>query len=52
LIDEFWLFVNPVLLGAGIPVFKGVPGKTNLKLIETKLFSCGVIALHYEMQRN
>lgn len=52
LIDEFWLFVNPVLLGEGIPLFKGVTGMTALKLIETKIFSCGVIALHYETQRN
>ena len=52
LIDEFWLFVNPVLLGQGIPLFKDVTEKTKLKLIETKIFSCGVIALHYETKRN
>ena len=52
LIDEFWLFVNPVLLGQGMPLFKGVTETTNLKLIETKTFSCGVIALHYETQRS
>jgi len=47
LIDEFWLFVNPILLGQGMPLFKGVTEKTKLKLIETKTFACGVIALHY-----
>ncbi|HJP64107.1 MAG TPA: dihydrofolate reductase family protein, partial [Mucilaginibacter sp.] len=47
LIDEFWLFVNPVLLGEGIPLFKNVMETTELKLIEAKTFSCGVIALHY-----
>lgn len=47
LIDEYWLFVNPVLLGNGIPLFKGVTEKTRLKLLETKIFDCGVIALHY-----
>lgn len=52
LIDEFWLFVNPVLLGQGVPLFKGVTEMTKLKLIETKTFSCGVIALHYETERN
>jgi dihydrofolate reductase len=52
LIDEFWLFVNPVLLGQGIPLFKGVREITKLKLIESKTFSCGVIALHYETKRN
>ncbi|MBL7765213.1 MAG: dihydrofolate reductase family protein [Chitinophagaceae bacterium] len=48
LIDEFWIFVNPVILGQGIPLFKGSSAKTKLNLIETQTFSCGVIALHYE----
>lgn len=52
LIDEFWLFVNPVLIGNGIPLFKNVMEITKLNLIETKTFSCGVIALHYETKRN
>jgi dihydrofolate reductase len=52
LIDEYWLFVNPVLLGQGIPLFRGVTETTQLNLIETKTFSCGVIALHYEKQHN
>jgi dihydrofolate reductase len=52
LIDEFWLFVNPVLLGKGMPLFKDVAEKTKLKLIGSKTFSCGVIALHYETKRN
>jgi len=47
LIDEFWLFVNPILLGHGMPLFKDVTERTKLKLIETKTFSSGVIALHY-----
>jgi dihydrofolate reductase len=47
LIDEFRIFINPVLLGEGIPLFKDVPGLMNLKLLETKTFSSGVIALHY-----
>lgn len=52
LIDEFWLFVNPVLLGQGIPLFKGITETTKLQLVETKAFSCGVIALHYEIKVN
>lgn len=47
LIDEFWLFVNPILLGQGKPLFKDIKETINLKLTETKIFSCGVIALHY-----
>lgn len=47
LVDEFWLFVNPIILGQGMPLFKDITGITNLKLIESKTFACGVIALHY-----
>lgn len=52
LIDEFWLFVNPILLGKGIPLFKDVPETTQLNLMESKTFSCGVIALHYGKKRD
>ena len=48
LIDEFWLFVNPIILGQGMPLFKDITGTTSLKLVESKTFACGVIALHYE----
>jgi dihydrofolate reductase len=47
LIDEFWLFVNPILLGQGEPIFKGINERIKLKLAETKTFASGVIALHY-----
>ena len=52
LIDEYWVFVNPVLLGEGIPLFKGVTEPTKLNLVESKTFSNGVIALHYERAHN
>ncbi len=48
LVDEFWLFINPIILGQGMPMFKNVTGTTKLKLIESKTFASGVIALHYE----
>lgn len=48
LIDGFWLFVNPIILGQGMPLFKDITGTTKLKLVESKTFACGVIALHYE----
>jgi dihydrofolate reductase len=50
LIDGYWLFVNPIILGQGIPVFKNVRDKAALKLVESHLFSSGVIALHYLRQ--
>jgi len=51
LIDEFWLFVNPIIVGQGIPLYKGVTETTKLKLVESITFTSGVIALHYETKR-
>jgi dihydrofolate reductase len=48
LIDEFWLFVNPIILAKGMPLFKDITGTTTLKLVESRTFASGVIALHYE----
>jgi dihydrofolate reductase len=47
LIDGFWLFVNPIVLGQGIPLFKGVNEKMKLKLLNTGSFSSGVTELDY-----
>lgn len=51
LIDGYWLFVNPIILGQGIPLFAGVKDKTNLKLLTTRQFSCGVTELNYTVDR-
>ncbi len=49
LIDEFWLFVNPVLVGGGgIPLFNNTQLPAELKLVKSKSFTNGVICLHYE----
>jgi dihydrofolate reductase len=45
-IDEFWIFQNPILLGAGIPYLQDAV-KTRLKLVSHKPFDNGVIRLHY-----
>ena len=52
LIDDYWLFVNPVLLGNGIPVFGNIQEITKLKLIASHAFSSGVVCLHYERNRS
>lgn len=51
LIDECWLFVNPVLLGEGIPVFKDIKERQPLKLLKAHVFSSGVVCLQHEVQR-
>ena len=48
LIDDYWLFINPLLLGTGIPLFKNIKDRINLKLLENKILASGVIGLHYE----
>ncbi|MBO9731342.1 MAG: dihydrofolate reductase [Chitinophaga sp.] len=51
LIDEFWLFVNPILLGTGIPLFKNIKDRVSLKLVDSKAFEHGIVCLHYEKQK-
>jgi len=51
LIDEIWLFVNPIALGSGLSFFNGVEKKLQLKLISDKAFASGVVCLHYEKEK-
>jgi dihydrofolate reductase len=48
LIDEYRIILNPVVLGNGNPLFKGINEKQNLKLLKTRMFSSGVVILFYE----
>ena len=51
LIDGFWLFVNPIILGQGIPLFIGIKDKIKLKLLTTRQFTSGVTELNYIIDR-
>ena len=51
LIDDYHLFVNPVVLGSGMPLFKNIKGRHNLKLVNTKTFKSGVVLLDYQPDR-
>ncbi len=48
LIDEYQFMVDPVVLGDGTPIFKGIKHKLDLKLIRTRTFKSGVALLCYE----
>jgi dihydrofolate reductase len=48
LVDEYQLFINPVVLGDGMAIFKDVQQRLNLKLIKVTPFSCGIVAMVYE----
>lgn len=47
LIDEFRVLVYPVAVAAGQHIFENIE-KTPMKLLESKTFSTGVVALHYQ----
>jgi len=48
LIDEYQLSVQPTVLGSGLPLFKNVRDRIDLRLLKTKTFGCGAVTLYYE----
>ena len=48
LIDEYWLYVHPVVLGNNKPMFRQLHDKINLQLVETHTFGSGVVLLRYQ----
>jgi len=51
LIDGYWLFVNPIILGKGISLFAGNKDQIKLHLLASQQFSNGVTALSYLVER-
>jgi dihydrofolate reductase len=47
LIDDYRVFVSPVILGAGIPYFPASEQRIGLELLETRTFGGGIVYLHY-----
>lgn len=52
LIDEYRFNINPTILGQGKPMFAEVNRKLPLKLLESRTFASGVMALRYEPVRS
>lgn len=52
LIDEFRLSVHPVILGEGKRLFVDVLNKLNLRLVESRTYSSGVVQLIYHLNRS
>ncbi|WP_258105342.1 dihydrofolate reductase family protein [Marinoscillum sp. MHG1-6] len=47
LIDEYMVFVMPIILGKGIPLFSDHQSMKRLQLIENKRYKSGASLLHY-----
>jgi dihydrofolate reductase len=48
LIDEYRLFVSPVLLGGGTPYFPALDERIDLELVETRTFGSRVVYIRYQ----
>jgi dihydrofolate reductase len=48
LVDEYRVYVHPVILGRGKPMFPPADSVTRLRLAETRAFGNGVVLLRYE----
>lgn len=47
LIDDYWIFVNALTFGKGVPLFKSTDKQLKLKLVETRKFENDEFGLHY-----
>jgi len=51
LIDEFQIFLHPVIAGSGLPLFRDIHEQVMLRLIKTRTFAAGGVILYYEPAR-
>lgn len=48
LIDEYQISVHPVIAGKGLPLFRSINERVDLKLLRTKTFACGAVLFYYQ----
>lgn len=51
LVDQFQLMIDPVVLGNGTSIFKGISSQLDLQLTSSKTFKNGKLLLNYESVR-
>ena len=47
LIDEYYLFINPTILRAGMTIFRNIQDTMKLNLVKSSAFECGIVVLCY-----
>ncbi len=48
LIDEYIISIVPIVLGDGIPLFKAPLPEMNFEVVESTLYSSGLLQVHYK----
>lgn len=51
LIDTCQIMIDPVALGDGTPMFKGLKTPLNLQLVNSRVFKSGIVLLSYQRNR-
>lgn len=49
LVDEFMLSIHPIILGSGTPLFMNINARIPLTLIDSEIFSTGLVQLRYQL---
>jgi dihydrofolate reductase len=51
-IDEYQISIHPTVVGSGLPLFKNISDRIDLKLLKTKTFGCGAVIHFYQTTKN
>ena len=51
LIDELHLFINPAVIGKGMPIYREVTGTKRFEIKKTIQFECGIVLLMYHLKK-
>ena len=49
LVDELWLAIHPIILGAGKPLFNDIKGRVKLKMLDMKTYNTGLVSVTYQI---
>lgn len=52
LVDDYYLLVNPVAIGAGLAIFKNRTTPLHLNLVKATSFECGIVGVHYRAKQD